>query len=153
MKKMEIIDKNEIYELISEIKVCNLAMVDNGKPYVLPMNFGFRDGIFYFHGASFGRKVNILETNPNVCVSLFCDEKLNVRTEGVACSYSMKYKSILASGKIVFIDEISEKKRIMNFIMKHYTGRDDFDYNLPAIKNVNIFYLNPDEITAFRRGY
>lgn len=153
MKKIEITDIKEIDELLSGIKVCNLAMVDNGKPYVVPMNFGYQDGILFFHGAPFGRKIDILKENPDVCVSFYCDEKLNVRTESVACSYSMKYKSVLASGTVVFEDDIIEKKRIMNIIMKHYTGRDDFDYNLPAISNVSIFFLKPKTITAFRRGY
>ncbi len=153
MKKVEITNNKEINDLLKNIRVCNLAMVDIGRPYVVPMNFGYKDEIFYFHGAPFGRKIEVLKTNPDVCVSFFCDEKLNIRTESVACSYSMKYKSILAFGTVVFVDDIIEKKRIMNIIMKHYTDRDDFDYNLPAITNVSIFYLKPDTIKAFRRGY
>jgi uncharacterized protein len=57
------------------------------------------------------------------------------------------------SGCVFFIEDIDEKKAAMNVIMRQYSGRNDFDYNLPAIKNVSLFKLIPDEITAYKRGY
>jgi uncharacterized protein len=153
MKKFEITNKLEIEEILKRIEVCNLAMSDAGKPYVIPMNFGYTDGVLYLHSAPVGKKMDILIKNPQICVSFYSDAVLNIRNECVACSYSMKFRSILMSGCVFFIEDIDEKKAAMNVIMRQYSGRNDFDYNLPAIKNVSLFKLIPDEITAYKRGY
>ncbi len=153
MKKHQITENNEIDEIINKAGVCTLSLIDNGKPYCVPMNFGYHDGIIYLHGASFGRKIDALLINPNVCISFYIDEALNVRHENVACSYSMKYKSVLAHGSIVYVEDLDEKAKILNIVMKNYCGRDDFKYSNPALKGVHIFYLKPIEITAFKRGY
>lgn len=153
MKKFEIKEKNEIDEIINNARVCTMALIDEGKPYCVPMNFGYHDGLIYLHGGPDGRKIKALTKNPEVCLSFFTDEKLNVRHENVACSYSMKYKSVLAHGSIVFVTDIDEKARILNIVMKNYCGRDNFTYNKPALEGVCVFYVKPDEITAFKRGY
>jgi len=153
MKKIEITELSEIELIINSSDVCTLSLIDNGKPYCVPMNFGYNDGIIYFHGAPFGRKIDALNINPDVCVSFYSGEELNVRHENVACSYSMRYKSVLAHGKIVFVDNPDEKSRILNIVMKQYSGRDDFKYSKPALENVNVFYLKPDNFEAFKRGY
>lgn len=153
MKKFEITSKEEIENIICSVDVCNLAVVDGDKPYVVPMNFGYENGVFFFHSAPVGKKVEALKENPYICVSVYVNEKLYFRNKDVACSYSMIFKSVIVSGKVNFEENIQEKKRIMNIIMKKYTDKDDFDYNNPAIKNVCVFYLNPEKITAFKRGY
>jgi nitroimidazol reductase NimA-like FMN-containing flavoprotein (pyridoxamine 5'-phosphate oxidase superfamily) len=153
MKKFEITNIDEIKSIIDSTDVCNLAMVDEGIPYTIPMNFGYENGVIYFHGAPFGKKIEILNREPKVCVSFFSDEILNVRHKDVACSYSMKFKSVLAHGEVTFVQENDEKVRILNIIMSKYSGRDDFKYSKPALDNVSVFYLNPVDITAFKRGF
>jgi len=153
MKKIQITGHDEIAAIINAAHTCTLSMVDDGKPYCVPMNFTYENGIIYFHGAPFGRKIDILNNNSLVCVSFFSDELLNIRHKDVACSYSMKFKSVLCEGKVVFVDDNAEKEKVLNMVMKKYSGRDDFKYSKPALDNVNVFYLNPDVVTAFKRGY
>jgi len=153
MKKFQIYNREEIDKIINNVDTCTLSMVDLNKPYAVPMNFGYSDGIVYFHGAPIGKKIEILKQNPYVCVSFYSDQSLHIRHENVACSYSMKFKSVLIHGKVTFVEENNEKSRILNIIMKKYSGRDDFDYSKPSLDNVNVFYVIPNEITAFKRGY
>ncbi len=153
MKKFEVTEQSEIGNIIDNAAVCTMALIDDGKPYCVPMNFGFHDGLIYLHGAPFGRKIDALKKNPEVCLSFYTDEELNVRHENVACSYSMKYKSVLVHGSVVFVTDNDEKARILNIVMKNYCGRDDFSYNKPALEGVCVFYVKPEEITAFKRGY
>ena len=51
----EITDLGEILSIINDCKVIHLAMVDDGVPYLLPLNFGYacENGAFSFfcHGA------------------------------------------------------------------------------------------------------
>ena len=53
-------DGAAIEEVIARAPVCRLALSDNGEPYVVPMNFGYSDGVLYFHGAPNGRKIDII---------------------------------------------------------------------------------------------
>jgi nitroimidazol reductase NimA-like FMN-containing flavoprotein (pyridoxamine 5'-phosphate oxidase superfamily) len=153
MKKFEITERVGIDEIINGAQVCTMSLIDNNKPYCVPMNFGYHDGIIYLHGAPFGRKIDALRQNPDVCISFYTDEAMNIRHVNVACSYSMKFKSVLVHGSVVFVDDNDEKARILNIVMKNYSGRDDFTYNKPALEGVCVFYVKPVEVTAFKRGY
>ena len=71
-KDREITHIRTILDLVSECKVCRLAMTDGGVPYIVPLNYGYEyaDGAltFYFHSAKEGRKLEILKKNPTVCL-------------------------------------------------------------------------------------
>ncbi|MFC2114392.1 pyridoxamine 5'-phosphate oxidase family protein [Bacteroidota bacterium] len=152
--RKKIYSNNEeiIVQIISEAKVCHLSMVDlNGKPYTVPMNFGFIDNCFILHSGPGGKKLELLVQNPHVCISLEINSKLFVRQEEVACSYSMLYQSVVASGKLEFIEDPDEKRKLMNIVMKQYTQKDDYSYNNPAINNVVVMRVFCDAITAHDR--
>jgi nitroimidazol reductase NimA-like FMN-containing flavoprotein (pyridoxamine 5'-phosphate oxidase superfamily) len=139
-------DKLELKEIIDRCDACYLGMVDQqGLPYVLPFNFGYEEGIIYLHSAQTGRKMDIMKNNPNVCVVFSTDHKLFFRHETMACSYGMDYRSVLAFGKIVFIEDYDEKVRVMNIIMRKYTGKD-FPYNAPAINNVAVYKVDVEKM-------
>ena len=72
----EMADKAELEAVLAKATVVHLAMVDEGRPYVVPMNFGYADGCLYLHGAKEGRKMRILRRNPAVCFNLFTDEAI-----------------------------------------------------------------------------
>ena len=112
-------------------------MVDKeNKPYVLPFNFGYKDGEIILHSAQQGKKIDILKNNNNVCVAFSTDYEMRYRDEHVACSYSWKYRSVLAYGKVEFITDFEKKVEALNAVMANYTQRD-FKYNSPAVKDVN----------------
>ena len=51
----EVTELNEIIHILDSGKVLHLGLVDQGKPYIVPMNYGyaFEDGklVFYVHSA------------------------------------------------------------------------------------------------------
>ena len=63
-REREITDINEINRILDTCKYLHLGLVDDGKPYVVPMNYGIdhddADGhlIVYLHGANTGRKLD-----------------------------------------------------------------------------------------------
>ena len=147
LKDREIKDFNEIEEILKTAQVCHVGMVDDGKPYVLPMNFGYVENTIYLHSAPDGKKIDILTKNNNVCISFDIDQKLKYRDEHVACSWGMRFRSVVLSGKVFFIEDNVEKINCLNIIMKHYTNKE-FSYNLPAVKNVKIWKVEIEEITG-----
>jgi len=146
-------DPKIIQKIIDKCEACYLGMVDQaGKPYVLPFNFGFGEGVIYLHSAQTGRKIDILKNNPDVCVCFSTDHQLFRRHEPVACSYGMKYRSVLAFGKIEFIEDYDEKVKALNIIMRKYAGRD-FEYNPPAVNNVCVYKVVVDTFEGKESGY
>jgi uncharacterized protein len=154
MHSRQITLQSSMEEIIAKCLYCSMAMVDqNNQPYVLPMNFGYADGVVYLHSAPEGKKINIMRNNSNVCLSFSADLELRHQNKDVACSYGMKYRSVLIYGKVEFIDDPEEKRRVLDILMKHYTGRDDFKYNDPAIKNVLIYKVVAEKMEGRELGY
>jgi len=154
MKNRSIGHISGIISIINKCDVCYMGMIDqNNMPYVLPFNFGF-DGEknIYLHSAQTGKKMDILDNNPNVCVVFSTDHQLRYRDEEVACSWSMKYRSVLAYGKVVFIEERDEKVKALNCIMKNYSDKA-YSYNEPAIKGVKTFKVVVDRFEGRAFGY
>lgn len=154
MRQKIVFSKKEMIEIISQSQTCFVAMVDKeGNPYNLPFNFGFDDNYIYIHSGKEGKKNEILKNNPNVCIAFSNSEKLAFQSEKVACSHFMRYKSVLVCGKLEFIEDLEEKSKILNIFMKHYTGKDDYKYGLPALKNVAVYKLSNQNMSGRTYGY
>lgn len=122
----EIKDQGELEDVIRRAEVCRLAMVDDGEPYIVPMNFGYRDGYLYFHCAREGRKLDILRNGPKVCFELEADVRL-VKGE-TACKWSTSYESIIGWGTATILLDEREVKEGLEVLMSHYTeGPYEFD--------------------------
>lgn len=153
MKHRLIADRQGIEEIILKCPVCHIAMVDpDGMPYLLPFNFGYEDGIIYLHSGRTGKKIDILQRNPNVCVEFSTDYLLRFQSENVACSYTMKYRSVLAYGKVEFIEDPEQKIHIMNTVMKHYVS-GKFTYSPPSMNEVCCWIVRADKMEGKINGY
>ncbi|NJD04112.1 MAG: hypothetical protein FIA99_16290 [Ruminiclostridium sp.] len=65
-KYKEITDKQLINDILSKAEIIRLAMIDNGNPYLVAMNYAYIDGCLYMHSAKEGRKIDILSKNNKV---------------------------------------------------------------------------------------
>lgn len=153
MKSRILTFEPELEAIIRKCQYCSLAMVDlNGKPYVIPMNFGFKENVVYFHSGPEGKKLDILKSNPEVCIAFSTDHLLRWQNTEVACSYSMKYRSVLVHGKVEFITEKIDKEEALNVIMKQYTD-EDYKFSEPALINVAVFKVNIEQLEGRVYGY
>ena len=153
MKKRQLTFKPELESIIAKCEICNLAMVDeDGSPYVLPMNFGYKDDYVYFHCSRTGKKIDILTKNPRVCISFSADHDLKWVNEEVACSWSMRYRSVLAYGNVEFVDDFVQKEEALRVFMKNYSDID-FSFNDPAVKDLHIFRVNIEKLHGRALGY
>lgn len=154
MKSRSDLTQSDIETIINGTEICHVSMVDNdGKPYVLPFNFGYSNGRLYIHSGPEGKKIEIWNKNPNVCVAFSNGYQMRIQNESVACSYSMRYRSVLVHGRVSQIDDIDAKKSILNIVMLKYTGKDNFTYSLPAVTNVKVFEILIDKIEGRSYGY
>ena len=142
----EIKDPKEINVILQRTPVCRIALVDNGCPYIVPVNFAVSDNCLYFHSAKSGKKIDILRKNPSVCFEadlpgdLVCGEK--------ACSWSMTYSSVVGFGESFFIDAKTEKIKILNILMKKYSGRDSYSYSDEELDKVLVIGVSIKEMTG-----
>jgi nitroimidazol reductase NimA-like FMN-containing flavoprotein (pyridoxamine 5'-phosphate oxidase superfamily) len=72
MKARTVTNLTDIFDTILKSEVCYVGMVDDsGMPYVLPMNFGLKDGFIYLHSARSGKKSRFWKRiQKYVCVSV-----------------------------------------------------------------------------------
>ena len=153
MKPRTVKLQEEINKIIDKCDAGYLGMTDpENRPYVIPMNFGLDGDHIYLHSAKEGRKIGILKNNNRVTMAFSTDHQMYIRNEKVACSYTMKYRSVLAHGYVEFIEEPEDKIYGLNVIMKHYSDKD-FSYNAPAVNNVCVFRIVVEEFEARAYGY
>lgn len=148
MKTLTVTDRSRIVEVVSACKVCYVAMVDSeGLPYVVPMNYVWHEGIFYFHSGPEGTKSKIWQERPDVCIALHQGEKLVCQHPDMACSYSMLSTSVICRGRVEEVIGFDEKRECLDIFMKRYTNRQ-FQYGEPSVNHVRIWKLIPKQITC-----
>jgi len=143
----DIIEDVELEQIIRKCKVCHLGMIDQDQPYVLGFNFGYSNKTIWLHGAKEGKKIDVIQANNNVCVYFDTDHELFFRDEPVACSWRWRYRSVLAYGKAIILEDFDQKVEGLNIIMKNFTDRT-FEYSKPAINNVMVMKIQIDRWTG-----
>ena len=147
----EITDNEKIKEIIKACDCCRLGLNDNGKVYIVPVNFGFTEEnekyTFYFHGAKTGRKLDIIKQN-NYAGFEF-DTNHEIYTKGdKACDYTARFQSIIGNGKITIIENSNEKMKALLELMKHNTGKSEWEFDERMIKAVTVFKLEVEEMSC-----
>ncbi|MCE5213461.1 MAG: pyridoxamine 5'-phosphate oxidase family protein [Methanobacterium sp.] len=145
-KDKEIIDEKVIKQILEKSLICRIALCDRGRPYLVPMNFGFKNNRLYLHSASEGRKIEILRRNNNVCFEM--DSGIKVVKAEKPCQWGMKYSSIIGTGKARFIEDFQKKIEAINIIMQKYAPNRIFRYDDEMVKDVCILIVEIDELTG-----
>jgi len=114
----EMTDRSEMEALLNKALVCRLGCDDNGMPYIVPVSFGYREGVIYIHSAREGRKITLLQKNPACCIEV--DECKGALPDEKPCKWEMHYRSVICTGRACFVTEPEEKQDGLNCIMHHY---------------------------------
>jgi len=116
-------------------------------PYITPVNYAYANDAIYIHCALKGRKLNNIAENPVVCFEISAPGNLYISEK--ACGFSMRYWSILISGKAELVESIDEKREALNAVMQKYAGR--FEYSDPSDEDlckVNVIKINIGNISG-----
>jgi nitroimidazol reductase NimA-like FMN-containing flavoprotein (pyridoxamine 5'-phosphate oxidase superfamily) len=145
----EITDRAEIEYIIQRSVVCRLGLLDENRPYIVPLCFGYTDNTLYFHSANQGRKIDILKKNNTVCFEFDIDcEPIKADNP---CEWGMKYKSVLGFGKAYFVDGFEAKCAAMDIIMQQYSD-GTFDYPKTKEKNTAVIRVEIEHMTGKQSG-
>ena len=147
-----ITDIDTVIDILEKSKVLHLGLVDGDEPYVVPMNYGYTmdEGklTLWLHGATQGRKYDIIRKNPKVFFEMECD--LQPFEGDVACKYGISYSSLMGRGTAVIIEDSQEKQDALTFLMKTQTGMD-FEFNEKLASVVGIIRIDVIDYTAKHR--
>lgn len=142
-----ITDKIEIKEILTNSFICNVGIFDDIYPYVVSMNYGYKDNCLYFHCAPKGKKIDLIEKNNRVGFEITHSEELV--TGDIACKWTTKYSSIMGQGSIDIIADREGKISGLDVIMKQH-GKNDNSYSDKMIDAVLVLKLNIENLTAKR---
>jgi nitroimidazol reductase NimA-like FMN-containing flavoprotein (pyridoxamine 5'-phosphate oxidase superfamily) len=144
-KEKEIAAKSEIESIIRKSLVCRLGLADEGLPYIVPLCFGYKSNILYFHSAEEGRKIEILKRNNRVCFEF--DIGSEVQPGKTACDWGMKFRSVIGFGRASFIADPEEKREALDVIMAQYAD-GTFEYSEKAFKKALVIKVEIESITG-----
>jgi len=122
-------------------------MCDEGKPYVVPMNFALSDDFIILHSGKSGRLWEILQKNKAVCINWTAGEELTWQDIQVGCSYRVDSCSVNVEGLLEIIDDYDEKYTLLQKFMSQYSDIE-FKFSVPAVKNVAVYKVPIDQISG-----
>ena len=149
-KEKEITDESGVLAVIRGATVCRLGLVDGDTAYIVPLCFGYRDNTLFFHSALKGRKIDLIQQNPKVCVEF--DSALSISEEEQACDWGMKYQSVIGFGTATFVEDSEEKRKALDVIMAQYSNRQ-FEFPDNMVSATAIIRVDIEEMTGKQSGF
>lgn len=148
-KDREVTDERAIEEMIHGCDCCRVGFNDNGKVYIVPMNFGYvkteNSRSFYFHGAKAGRKFELIKESPEVSFEMDCGYELHPAEE--ACKCTAAFKCVMGSGRISIVEDEAERTAGLNAVMAQTFG-GSWEFDERAMNAVCVFRLDLEELSA-----
>ena len=120
-KDLSIDDPAVQAQLIQSSHHMVLGLIDGGKPYTVPLNFGYADGKIYFHSAREGRKIAALrQAGGQMPVSGVLVSHAEPLLKGdKACDIGTEYASVMFEGVAEEVTDADEKMQAMRTVLKH----------------------------------
>jgi nitroimidazol reductase NimA-like FMN-containing flavoprotein (pyridoxamine 5'-phosphate oxidase superfamily) len=111
-------DRETVHAILDEALVCHVGFVQNGQPFVIPMNCA-RDGErLLLHGAPASRVVRVLATGAPVCITITLIDSLVVAAE--ASHHAMNYRCVMIFGRACEITDPVEKRAALVRFVEHF---------------------------------
>ena len=149
----EISDVEKIKEILNRSTYLHLALSDGEYPYVLPLNFGYefqgKTLALYIHGATEGKKWELLRKDPHVSFALECGVA-PVSGGEIPCKYGARYASVMGRGMAAMVENSAEKRHALEVLMKHQTGKG-FAITDEMADTVAVMKVIVDEFTGKSR--
>jgi nitroimidazol reductase NimA-like FMN-containing flavoprotein (pyridoxamine 5'-phosphate oxidase superfamily) len=114
--KLPIMSEEEIKNALEKNHLCRIAFIDGEYPYISPFQYVYMNDQMYFHFTNYGKKMNIIEKNNHVCVSIENFEQ-----------DLQKYYFISLQGELKSIEQPEKKEKILKKMVEDV--RNEFSQN------------------------
>lgn len=146
----QIHDKSIINEILNKSDVCRIGFAVDDQPYIVPVNYVYRDDSIFIHSASEGKKIELIKRNNNVCFEIELDS--HVIKDNIACNWTTKYRSIIGYGKMSIIADKLEKIKGLNMLMGKFGEAKEYEYKDESLEKVVVLRIDIEDITAKQSG-
>jgi nitroimidazol reductase NimA-like FMN-containing flavoprotein (pyridoxamine 5'-phosphate oxidase superfamily) len=109
---------NEMEAVLKRAEVGRMALSEDSKPYVIPLNFLYWDGQIVFHCAWTGRKLDIIAKNPYCCFEV--DEFMGEIGYHYDTLCHLDYDSVLVFGKARIVNDEEAKLQFFEKLHAKY---------------------------------
>ena len=142
-------DEREIEQVLASVRIMTVACCLENEPYLFTVDFASdpeaRD--LWFHCATEGRKMKMLQANPRVCVTVVEDRGY---IDG-ECDHA--YRSLILEGKAESITDLSEKRRALELLARKYERQPEavlarLAGNDEDVRKVGIVRVSVDSISG-----
>ena len=146
----EVTDFEIILGIIDECNIIRIGLADGDFPYIVPLNFAYtvseKQIEFYVHGAMAGRKFELM--NKNKKCSFEMDIPLEMDCIVEKKDVTMRYKCVMGTADITFLEGEEKQNAIDNIIMNRYKETRNFDYNRKVVAVTAVAKLTVIGLTA-----
>jgi nitroimidazol reductase NimA-like FMN-containing flavoprotein (pyridoxamine 5'-phosphate oxidase superfamily) len=149
-KDKEIADPGILDEILNKSRVCRIALNDDAFPYIVPFNYGYQDGVLYFHSAAAGKKIDLIQKNSKACFEIEYDSQIIPHDQ--PCKWTTKYRSVIGTGSIEIITDPGEKKKGLDKILSHYGKSAGNIYDEKNVEKMVILKLHIIKMTGKQSG-
>ncbi len=149
-----------------------LSMVDEDKAYGLPLSIVRDANYLYFHSAKEGRKVDVLDNNPNISIVFVgkvnipenyerdeldeMSKNPNKAIKFISSVFTTEFESVIVDGKVEVVVNKNEKINAMRLICQKYTP-NKMKYFHTAIdaglKRTKVYRIRIENISSKRKKY
>ena len=146
----KITDKKIIDDILNSANICRLGLCENNIPYIVPVNFGYRNNSLYIHCATEGRKLDIIRNNPNVCFEIELDVEIIMDKE--ACKSTTRYKSVIGYGRASILTDNQQKIEVLDIIMHQHGGLGNYKFKPKVLDMMLALRIDINEISGKQSG-
>lgn len=140
----------DIEKIIGRATVCRLGMLDGDSPYIVPLCFGYKDDVLYFHTSMKSRKIDLIKKHPKVCFEM--DILAETIPAPTPCKWNMRYQSVVGFGNASMVEDESEKKAALGLIMAQYAS-GSFEFPGKKVKITAIIKVDIESMTGKSDGF
>lgn len=106
----------EAGQILAQGEIGVLATVDReGQPYGVPLNYVYREGAIYFHGALEGHKLDNIRENDRVSFTVIGKAVV------IPKQFTTHYESVILFGTAKVVTDEAEKIKAMSQVVSKYS--------------------------------
>ena len=141
--------RTEMEAFLQEEELGYLGLVDEeGKPYVVPLNYSYHDGRILFHCALEGKKLDCIRANPNVSFTV-SRQAGEVRRHAAGGACHIDSDSVICTGTARVIEDLDERAEALNRFNRAFRPNAD-DIPMKQVKGCGVVEITVSEMTGRR---
>ena len=144
--RQEIKDEKALEEILRGATICRMAMMDGDLPYIIPFNYGYRDGCLFIHSAPEGKKIDLLMKKSHVCFEV--EDSMEITKGDQACDWTTRYRSVVGYGNVEILSDEASKQLGLEVIMAQHGAPQLIEFNPKNMKRMVILKLTVTSMTG-----